>query len=167
MRISLIWAMAANRVIGHKCALPWQLPGDLALFKKNTLGKPVIMGRRTFDTLDKPLSKRTNIVMTRSRIDLHADVQIARDFDQALALAKAAVANSDCDECMVAGGSDIYTLALPKADRLYMTLVHGEPEGDTCFPAFDQANWRTCKEQRHTRDKAHSHDWSEFILERK
>lgn len=160
--------MAQNRVIGKDGGLPWRLPGDLALFKRRTTGKAVIMGRRTFDTIKKPLPDRLNIVLTTQSTQPHPGVQVAHHFAQACALAQAGVdTDENADEFMVAGGADIYALALPKADRLYMTLVQGAPEGDVYFPEFDRNDWYILSAAHHRQDSRHSHAWDEFILERK
>lgn len=164
LSVSLIWAMAENRVIANKDALPWHLPDDLALFKKHTVGKAVIMGRKTFDTLKKPLPKRVNIVLTRRRQELHSKVRVATSLTEAYALA---AQETDATECMVVGGADIYALALADADKLYMSLVHGEPDGDLLFPAFDRGDWQVDLVNYHGKKDNHSHAWSEFILTRK
>ena len=159
--------MGENWVIDQKGALPWHLPGDLAGFKKRTMGKPIIMGRRTFDTIQQPLPGRTNIVLTRQAKPPHPKVQVATNLAQAYALAEAAIADKDDRECMIVGGADIYALTLPHAHRLYMTLVHSEPAGDLCFPNFDRDAWQVKAVQQHPKDDRHSHAWSEFTLERK
>ena len=140
MRIALIAAVAANGVIGQDNRLPWHLPEDLKAFKRITLGKPLIMGRKTYESIGRPLPGRTNIVLSRQSDWAPEGVRIAGDFDEALAIARE-VAGDD-DEVMVIGGEQIYRLALPLADRLYLTLVDQEVPGDTCFPATDPGLWR-------------------------
>lgn len=164
LQIALIWAMTKNRVIGKDGKLPWRLPGDLALFKKQTLGKAVIMGRRTFDTIKTPLPDRVNIVLTRNRRWQFDNVQAAATFDAAYALAQQAT--PDHAECMIVGGADIYAMALPYAHRLYLTLVHAELEGDTYFPEFDCGQWHVRSKQHYDKDDKHSHAWSALVLEK-
>lgn len=143
MTLALIVAMARNNVIGRDNAMPWHQPDDLRYFKRMTLGKPVIMGRRTFDSIGrKPLPGRPNIVVTRDR-DFRAEgITVAGDFEAALRLARQEAARLQVDEIAVIGGGALYAETLPRADRLYLTEVHGEPEGDAHFPAFDRAAWR-------------------------
>lgn len=142
-RLVLVAAVAGNGVIGRDGGMPWHLPGDLKHFRKTTLGKPVIMGRRTFDSIGrKPLPGRPNIVMTRDR-DFRAEgITVAGDFEAALRLARQEAARLQVDEIAVIGGGALYAETLPRADRLYLTEVHGEPEGDAHFPDFDRAAWR-------------------------
>jgi len=142
MRLCLVFAMARNRVIGREGDLPWRIPADLKLFKAVTMGKPLIMGRKTFESIGRPLPGRTNIVVTR-RMNFQAEgIIIAHDFDDAR-LRAAEVAKTDgVEEIMVIGGAEIYSIALPTADRLYLTEVKFDADGDTLFPAFDHADWR-------------------------
>lgn len=135
MRISLIAAVAANGVIGRDNGLPWRIPADLRHFKALTLGKPVVMGRHTFVSIGRPLPGRLNIVLTRGAPI--GSVTTAASPDQAEAAARAAGA----DEVMVIGGEQIYRLFLDRADRIYLTEVHAEVEGDARFPAFDRTAW--------------------------
>lgn len=137
MRISLIAAVAQNGVIGREGGLPWRIPEDLKFFKATTLGKPVIMGRKTFQSIGKPLPGRMNIVLTRDR-NWHAPGTIvAHDLDAALRAAR----DSGADEAMIIGGADIYEMALPGAHRIYLTRIAREFDGDALFPAFDPAEW--------------------------
>lgn len=135
MKVSLIAAVAANRTIGKDGQLPWHLPADLRHFRRLTWGHAVIMGRRTFESMGKPLPGRTNIVVSRSGFS-HPGVQVASSVEEALAL----VAGDE--EVFVAGGAGIYRAALPLADRLYLTEIDRDFEGDTCFPSFDRSAWR-------------------------
>jgi dihydrofolate reductase len=141
VKLALIWAMAENRVIGRDGDLPWRLPGEMQYFRAITLGKPVIVGRKTFDSFPKPLPGRTNIVVSRSAEYDHPRVRGARSLDEAIAIGREVAARDGVDEIMVAGGSELYAQALPVADRLYMTLVHATPEGDTLFPDYDASQW--------------------------
>ena len=142
MRVALIVAMARNRVIGRDNQLPWRLPGDLRHFRALTLGKPVIMGRRTFESIGKALPGRTNIVLSRHRDFRPPDsVHVVPDFDSALRLAREITERDAVEECMVIGGSDVYSLFLPIAARIYLTLIDADVEGDTLFPEFSATDW--------------------------
>ena len=145
VRLALIAAVARNGVIGRGGGLPWRIPADLRYFKATTMGKPMIMGRRTFDSIGKALPGRTNIVVTRSGNFTADDVEVAADFDQALAIAAA----TGTEEAMVIGGGEIYAVALPRADRLYLTQVHIDAEGDVYFPELDRAQWREVSRNDH------------------
>lgn len=138
MRLTLIAAVADNGVIGRDNGLPWRLPGDLKRFKALTLGKPVIMGRKTFASIGRPLPERLNIVVTRDPAARFDGASVVHSLEEALAAAAA----SGAAEAMVIGGAEIYALALPLADRLELTEVAAAPEGDAFFPAFDRSAWR-------------------------
>jgi dihydrofolate reductase len=142
MHITLIVAVAKNGVIGKSGGLPWRLSSDLKTFRRLTMGKPLVMGRRTFQSLGKPLDGRDNIVVTRDRSFRADGADIVPDLDAALILARRYGAQRHVGEIMVIGGGDIYAQVLPIATRLYWTEVDAEPEGDTWFPAFDRAAWR-------------------------
>lgn len=140
VRLSLIAAVADNGVIGAGDGMPWRLSSDLKRFKNITLGKPVIMGRKTFETIGKPLAGRTNIIVSR-RVDFRPEgVIVAPSFEAALAAARAS-ASSEA-EIVVIGGAEIYREAIEHADRLYITHIDAAPEGDSHFPAIDPAAWR-------------------------
>lgn len=135
-------AMASNGVIGSKNRLPWHLPEDLRYFKRITLGKPIIMGRKTFESIGRPLPGRPNIVVSRS-VDWSAPgVTVADSLESALYSAQALAAASGAEELMVIGGAQIYAAALPLASRLYVTEVHAAVAGDTWFPPVNPAEWR-------------------------
>ena len=129
--ISLIVAHDKNRVIGYENQMPWHLPGDLQYFKKVTMGKPVIMGRKTFESIGRPLPGRRNIIITRNPAYSAEGIEVVSSVDEALALV------SDVEEIMIIGGEQIFTQCLPFADRLYITLIHHEFVGDTYFPAYE------------------------------
>ncbi len=134
--LSMVVATANNRVIGKDNDMPWHLPADLAYFKKNTLGKPVIMGRKTYESIGRPLPGRQNIVISRD-INYKAEgVETVTSVDAALALV------SEVEEVMVIGGGAIYQHCLPAADRLYITHIEAEIEGDTQFPFYDTNIWK-------------------------
>ena len=165
MRISLIWAMARNRVIGRGDGLPWRLPKDMAHFMSTTTGKPVIMGRRTFDTLDRPLPGRTNIVVSRSGFRAEGALS-APDMDAAFRLAKQRCEADGVSECFVAGGADIYALALPRADRLYVTLVDAELPGDTFFPPVEFVDFQVVSVEDFPADDEHAWPFTIRVLDR-
>lgn len=151
-RVVLIAALGRNRVIGADGDLPWHLPRDLKHFKQTTLGKPVIMGRKTWETLAGPLPGRQNIVVTRNP-DYHAPgCETANSLEQALELARG-------DDVMVVGGGDIYRLALPHATHLVLTRVDAAPPGDARFPAWDLSQWDCVARERHSADDRHAHDF--------
>ncbi len=144
-RIALIAAVARNGVIGRDGDMPWRISADLKYFKSTTMGKPIIMGRKTFESIGKALPGRPNIVVTRRASFAADDVEVAGGLDQALAVAAA----YDSEEVMVIGGGQIYTTALPLAERLYLTEVHMEADGDVVFPAIDRARWREVSRDDH------------------
>ncbi len=158
--ISIIAALAENRVIGVNNTLPWRLPNDLKHFRRLTTGHAIILGRKNYESIGKPLPERTNIVITRNR-DFRADgCLIAHSLDEALTLAK------NDPEIFVIGGAEIYRAALARADRLYLTRVHAAIAGDTHFPEFDETEWREISRERHERDERHAYAYSFVVLER-
>lgn len=144
MRISLVVAVAENGVIGADNDLPWRLKGDLKHFKATTMGKPIIMGRKTYDSIGKPLPGRTNIVMSRSAGGVPDEVVLVSSLQEAFRAAQA----TGADEACVTGGAEIYALALSYAHTLHYTRVHMDAEGDTLFPAFDLDEWTEVSSQR-------------------
>ena len=141
MIISLVVAVADNGVIGRDGTLPWRISSDLKTFRRLTMGKPLIMGRRTFQSLKKPLDGRDNIVVTRSAGYKPYGAIIANDFDTALAIARDCANKRGVDEIAVIGGTSVFAAALPIADRIYKTEVHGGPEGDAYIPPIDWGAW--------------------------
>ena len=156
MRVSLIWAMADNGVIGLDNGLPWRLPVDMKHFMTTTLGKPVVMGRNTLESMKSPLPGRTNIVLTRDPNWQRDGVLVVRDMPAAMALAEQQGLIDGVDEVMVIGGAEIYALALPMAERLYVTRVNAQPAGDVYFPPIDLGAWRLLSQQQHAADERHS-----------
>lgn len=137
--LTLVVAVAENGVIGHKGALPWRIPEDLKRFKAITLGKPCIMGRKTWESLPKkPLPSRTNIVVTRDHAFCAEGAEIAHSFDDALGIA----ARGTPEEIMIIGGEAIFRAALPLAQRIELTEVMAAPEGDAFMPPFDRTKWQ-------------------------
>ena len=145
MRLSLIVAMANNRTIGLNNTLPWHLPGDLKYFKSITMGKPIVMGRKTFDSIGRPLPNRLNIVITRNTNWSFSGVEVALSLDQAKNIVS--LMDESMSEIMVIGGSEIYNTAIDQADRLYITRVQASFEGDTFFPLFDEEIWHEVSRQ--------------------
>ena len=142
-RVTLIAALGRNRIIGRDGTMPWHLPEDLKHFKALTMGHPMVMGRKTFDSIGRPLPGRRSIVITRDREWRVPGVEVAHSFDEALDLAGPA------DRVFVIGGGEVYAVALPFADHLELTEVDAEPEGDTWFPEWDPAQWReVARDQR-------------------
>jgi dihydrofolate reductase len=154
VKIALVAAVAENGVIGREGGLPWRLPEDLKFFKRLTTGHTVIMGRRTWDELGKPLPNRRNIVVTRNRSREFPGAERAASLAEALALA------SGDDQVFIIGGGEIYRQALPLADRMYLTHVHAVVEGDTFFPEWDRHAWRVVEEQGFAPDERHAHGFS-------
>lgn len=142
IRVSIIAAVAENGVIGGEGDLPWRLSSDLKRFKQITMGKPMVMGRKTFASIGKPLVGRTNIVVSRAAGAGIEGTITAPSLDAALALAAERAARDGVDEIMVCGGGEIYRAAMPAADRMYITHVAVAPEGDVLFPTIDPAVWR-------------------------
>lgn len=166
MRIALIVAAAENGVIGRDNQLPWHLPKDLQYFKRVTMGKPIIMGRKTFDSIGRPLPGRTNIVVTR-QADWRADgVRVAGDLDEALAMAGEVAATDGVEEVMVIGGAQIYLEAFPRAERLYLTRVHAEVEGDARFPEIPEAQWYQVNKEDCFAEGDNPYNYSFVTLER-
>lgn len=146
--LSLLVARADNGVIGRDNALPWRLPEDLKRFKRMTIGKPVIMGRKTFESIGKPLPGRHNIVLTRDRAWRADGVTVAPNLAEAIAAA-GLDPRARAEEIFVIGGAQIYAEALPSATRIDLTEVHASPEGDTWFPPLDPARWRETEREDH------------------
>lgn len=149
-RIALVAAIAENGVIGRGGGLPWRLPDDLKFFKKLTVDHTVIMGRKTYEEVNRPLANRRNVVISRDPAFRPDGVVVVPSLEEALAL------GATEDEVFVIGGGEIYRLALPYADRLYLTIVHAAVEGDTYFPAFDKEAWVLDDELFHAADERHA-----------
>ncbi|MBI2559023.1 type 3 dihydrofolate reductase [Candidatus Woesearchaeota archaeon] len=161
MIISLIVAMDENRVIGYKNKLPWNLPSELKYFRETTKGKPVIMGRRTYESIGRPMPERLNIIATRDKNYKADNCIVVNSKEDAVKAAKGS------NEIMVIGGAEIYKLFLPIADRLYITKVHGSFNGDTYFPEFDEGEWVKIKEKFVDKDKENEYSYTIVVLERK
>jgi dihydrofolate reductase len=159
--IVLVVAVADNGVIGRDGALPWRLPDDLKHFKALTWGKPILMGRRTFDSIGRPLAGRRNLVLTRSGRGSQCEVEWVHSLDEACIRATGA------QELCVIGGAELYRLALPQATRVYLTQVHASVAGDTYFPLGDLAAFRETQRVEHAIDARHEHPMSFVTLERR
>ncbi|HEX2789787.1 MAG TPA: dihydrofolate reductase [Steroidobacteraceae bacterium] len=158
--VALVVAMAENGVIGRDGALPWHLPDDLKYFKVVTFGKPVLMGRRTFESIGKPLPGRRNLVMSRATPASAAGVEYVHSVGQARAMAAGAA------ELCVIGGAEVFALALPLATRIYLTRVHAVVAGDVYFPLRDFPGWRQSDPVVHAADARHAYAMSFVTLER-
>jgi len=159
-RISVIAALARNRVIGIENRLPWRLPEDLAHFKALTLNHPILMGRKTFESLGRPLPGRTNIVITRNANYKPEGCLVADSIPAAIALCQ------DADEVFFIGGADLYAQAIPLADRLYLTEVDIEAEGDAWFPDYDKSAFREISRESHTGGKGDALGFHFVVYER-
>ena len=153
MKLSVLAAMGENRVIGRAGELPWRLPSELARLKRLTTGHCLLMGRKTWESIGRPLPERTSIVITRDPNYEAPGAVVVASFEEALQAARA----RNETEAFVFGGAAIYQLALPEADTLYLTRVHTSPEGDVEFPEFDEAAWKLVSETEHPADERHAH----------
>ena len=160
MRLSIVVAMDDNRLIGSKNQLPWHLPGDLAYFKKLTTGKSILMGRKTYDSIGRPLPNRRNIVITRNANISIPGCEVVSSIDDALELTK------DDLEVMVIGGASLCEQLLPKVNRLYITKIDGEFEGDVFFPKYDDFDWREVSCESHSKDNSNSYSYKFIVLDR-
>jgi dihydrofolate reductase len=160
-------ARARNGVIGRNGDLPWRLSSDLKLFKRLTLGKPVIMGRKTWDSLPKkPLPGRLNLVLSRD-LNFEPEGAVACEtFTEAFQIGREHAAEEGEEEVCVIGGVALFELALPKAQRLYLTEVDAEVEGDVHFPPFDESHWREVSRELHPKGEGDDFDWVFRVLER-
>ncbi|NIR28194.1 MAG: type 3 dihydrofolate reductase [Gammaproteobacteria bacterium] len=161
MRVSLIAAMDQDRVIGVDNALPWRLPGDLRRFRQLTLGKPVLMGRRTYESIGVPLPERENIVITHDEEYAAEGCRVVQSVDEALRLCE------PHPEAMVIGGASLYRQTLPLAQRLYLTLVHHRFRGDTFFPVFESDAWSEVERRHFAPDARNPFPYTFLILERR
>ena len=158
---SLVVARARNGVIGRDNRLPWRLPADLAYFKKVTLGHPVIMGRRTWESIGRPLPGRKNIVVSRNRAYEAPGATVVGSLEEAWREA------GDAEEASVIGGTSLFEEALPTADRIHLTEVDADVPGDTYFPEFDATAFHAREIERHSRDERHEYPFRILLLERR
>jgi len=161
MRIALIAAMAKNNVIGKDNDMPWHLPDDLKFFKSKTVGRPVIMGRKTFESIgSRPLPNRPNLVISRNPAFVGEGVTVFTSVDEALATL------TDVEEVIIMGGGQLYAQMLPHADRLYVTLIDAEIDGDTFFPNWQALAWNTLEKVHHEIDERHAYAFDFITLDR-
>ncbi len=190
VRISSIAAMAENNVIGKDGGMPWHLPEDLKHFKRTTIGKPILMGRKSYESLGKPLPGRANIVISRSYKDLPSNAPseihqgmeavahkvepqnedgpfLYASIEDGIEAAREMVEEQGLDDIFITGGGEIYKQTLPVIDRLYITLIHREYEGDTYFPEFDWEDWSIISEEKHDGSSDDGPAFTFFTLDRK
>ncbi len=164
MKISMIAAMGKNRVIGLNNKMPWHLPADLKWFKKTTLGSPIIMGRKTYDSIGFPLPGRLNIILSRNPQLSIKGCRVVNSLDAALELAKNEENSSQ--EIFITGGAHLYSKFLKDADRLYLTLIDEVFEGDTFFPDYTQLKWNEVDKIKHLADEENPHAYTFITLDR-
>ena len=160
MHISIVVAMDDNRLIGKDNKLPWHLPADLAYFKKITTGKSILMGRKTYDSIGRPLPNRRNIVITRNPETLISGCEVVHSIDEALSITQNEA------EVMVIGGASLCQQLLPVVTRLYITKIEGEFDGDVYFPNYDKADWYEVKRESHQSDEFNKYVYHFIVLER-
>ena len=163
MIVSAIVAKAKNDVIGKDNDIPWYLPADLKYFKKTTLNHHIIMGRNCYESIGKPLPKRTNVILTRNPFYLVSNCYVTHSIDEALQTAE----DNGEDEAFIIGGAQIYELAMDRCERLYLTEVDLEVEGDIYFPKINMDDWKLISEEAHQADEKNEHDYVFKIFERK
>ena len=166
VHVCLVVAVADNGVIGNDGHLPWRVPSDLKLFRRLTLGKPVIMGRKTYDSIGKPLEGRTNIILTRQRGFAAEGVEVVATVDNALKLASRDAQARGAAEIMVIGGAEIFAATLPLADRIYLTRIAASPAGDTFFPDLPADEWVEVRRERLTLQDVDDYSAELVVLER-
>lgn len=167
VKVALIAAVADNGVMGNGFGMPWRIKSEFQYFRRMTIGKPLIFGRKTLETLGKPLPGRENIIVTRDKNYKVEGGIVVHTLEDALAHARATAAKDNVDEIMVGGGAEIYAQALPLADRLYLTEIHLTPDGQTVFPPFDRGEWNEVKREFHEAKEGESADYTITVLERK
>jgi dihydrofolate reductase len=163
VRVSLVVAAARNGVIGDRGRIPWRLPDDQRFFKRLTIGHCVVMGRRTFESIGRPLPDRANLVLSRTGIAGESGIEVLPDLDAALARARAL----GFEECFVIGGEAVYREALGRADRVLLTRVEAEPPGDVVFEPLDERRWRCIRREAHPADARHAHAFTIETWERR
>ena len=165
--VALVVAMGENRAIGRGGDLPWRLSSDLRYFRKITMGKPVLMGRRTFKSLPRVLDGRLNVVLTRDSGFVAPDAVMAHSLEEGLAAARASAKRTGAPEIMIIGGEDVFRTVLPQTDRIYLTEVHASPVADTWFPELNQEEWREVSREAHQPGPKDDHAFSFVVLDRK
>ena len=160
MSLSIVVAMDENRLIGKDNKLPWHLPADLAYFKKITTGKSIVMGRKTYDSIGRPLPNRRNIVISRNSKTLITGCEVLTSIDEVLSTTK------DEDEVMIIGGASLCEQLLPQVSRLYITKIEGKFDGDVYFPEYDESDWHQVSCESHLPDDSSQHAHHFIVLER-
>jgi len=161
MSLSIVVAMDENHLIGKDNKLPWHLPADLAYFKKITTGKSIVMGRKTYESIGRPLPNRRNIVISRNSKTLITGCEVLSSIDEMLSTTK------DEDEVMIIGGASLCEQLLPKVSRLYITKIEGKFDGDVYFPKYDESEWCQVSYESHNPDDSNHHAYQFIVLERK
>lgn len=162
LKLSMIAAMGKDRVIGKDNDMPWHLPADLQHFKKTTLGSPIIMGRKTYDSIGRPLPGRLNIILSRNTNLKIEGCSVVNSLEDAIGLAE----KTDASEIFITGGAHLYDKFLEDADRLYLTLIDEKFEGDTYFPDYTQFNWQEVAKESYKADDKNPHAYSFVILDK-
>jgi dihydrofolate reductase len=166
-KITFVVAVAENGMMGKNGDLPWSLPGDLKQFKEKTIGKPVVMGRTTYESLAQALPNRPNIVLTHNPLYRLDDAKVVTTLDMALALATEEAKKISADEISVIGGASLFAELMPRAERMYYTEVHASPEGDTRFPPFERTEWQEVARKGPLQGPKDQYPYSFVTLERK
>lgn len=166
MRLALICAMAENRTIGKDNSLPWHLSEDLKYFKKVTTGHCIIMGRKTWESIGRPLPGRTNIVITRNEDYKAEGAKVVTSLEAAIELAESVSSLNEVDEAFIIGGAGLYREALSRAERFHLTRVHGAVEGDTHLMDFDESQWSEISRNEYLKSETNPYDYSICLLER-
>ena len=167
MKIALICAMASNGVIGNDNKLPWRLPEDLRHFRRTTMGHSIVMGRKTWESIGRPLPGRTNIVVTRQK-DYQAEGARVRDsLEAALELAENIATIDGADQVFVIGGAELYRQAMPLASLFHLTRIHADVAGDTVLSGFNDSEWRELSREDYSRDEGNPFDYSICLLRRR
>lgn len=164
MRLSMIAAMAHQRVIGKDQKMPWQLPADLAFFKKTTMGCPILMGRKTYESIGRPLPGRLNLVVTRNPTLQIDGCEVVTSLEDAMVVAQEK--SGDSEEVFITGGSHLYRSFLEQADRLYLTMIDAELEGDTFFPDYSILKWQEIERVEHLADEKNAYNYAFVTLDR-
>lgn len=165
-RLAIIVAAAENGVIGRNNGLPWHLPEDLRYFKRVTMGKPIVMGRKTFESIGRPLPGRSNIVISRNTEFAPPGVRVVASLDEAVAVAGDIAHDEDVDEVVVIGGAEVYRLAMAAAGRLYITEVHASVAGDVTLPPIHWPDWQELSRERHAASEGNPFDYSFVVYDR-
>ena len=162
MTVSIIVATTENLVIGKDNKIPWYLPADLKYFKRTTLNHHILMGRKCYESIGRPLPKRTNVIITRNPFYIASNCITVHSLKEGIELAR----SNNEDELFIIGGGQIYEMALPFADRIYLTKVDLEVEGDVFFPEINYENWKLISKENHGKDDKNEYNYSFIILER-